>query len=126
MINNHELQNKNQNKKIQRNKFRITHLEIGKQVEMVVMLGCFEEWGWWVKVLGCRAVVGGSPASQKTPGTAATTRGWGLAGWRERERGERKVFKFWVVLFFFTFLQAWLEFYPQKGFLLTMVRFKSW
>ena len=63
-----------------------------EKVEMVVMLGCCEK----LRVLGRRGMVGGSPPGQKTPRIAATTIGRGLSSWRER--GERKVFEFWIVI----------------------------
>ena len=44
--------NQNQ-KKFKGTSLGLLTLSLGK-VEMVVMLGCFEEWGWWLVVLGCR------------------------------------------------------------------------
>ena len=53
------------------------------------MLGCFEEWGWWLVVLGCSARVGGNREWPKNTHSSSNLREGGLVV--ESERGERDV-----------------------------------
>ena len=84
---------------------------------MVVILGCSNEWGWWLRVLGCRgwskaAYLGGKHQGlQQQP----WGEGW-LAGERERrEKGEeRGCVCCYICLARMTPKNAWLNFILSK------------